>query len=80
MDPKLLAAAIVRWGGVLIPRLIVGAGVLAIMRDVYELTGSREIAWVLFGSIFLMMVGLEILLDSFRRSPKPPGGPPISRV
>ena len=80
MDLKRFAEVVVRWGAILIPRLVVGAFVLLIMRGVYELTGSREMAWALFGSFFLVMVGLEILVDSFGRSQKPPGGPPVTRV
>ena len=80
MDLKRFAEVVVRWGAILIPRLVVGAFVLLIMRGVYELTGSREMAWALFGSVFLVMVGLEILVDSFGRSQKPPGGPPVARV
>lgn len=79
MDPERLSEAVVRWGSILVPRLIGGAIILLIMRGVYGFTGSREIAWALFGGIFLMMVGLEILIDSFGRSQKPPGGPPVAR-
>ena len=78
MDRERLATAIVRWGVLLIPRLIIGAAALLVMVAVYESTGSKSIAWSLFASFFLMMVGLEILVDSFGRSQKSPGGPPVA--
>jgi hypothetical protein len=80
VDLKRFAEVVVRWGAILIPRLTIGAGALLVMMVVYESTGSKPMVWSVFGSFFLMMVGLEILVDSFGRSPKPPGGPPVGRV
>lgn len=80
MDRERLVMAIVRWGAILIPRLIIGATALSMMMTVYQFTGSKEMAWAMFGSFLLIIAGLELLLDSLLRSQKPPGGPPAAGV